>query len=78
MQLDRKTVAVYHDSPASSQVLQRSAVARAHRQLCALCQGLPHPGMDCAAYKAGAGNVSDAAIHNMAQEAKWKQCPRCR
>jgi len=46
--------------------------------LCPLCMGLPHPDMDCAAYKAGAGNVSDAAIHRMAQEAKWQQCPSCR
>ena len=48
------------------------------RPLCALCQGMPHPGMDCNAYKAGAGNVSDVAVHEMAKKAKWKQCPSCK
>ena len=45
------------------------------RPLCALCQGLPHPGMDCAAYKA---SPEDAPLLQMAATEMWRQCPGCR
>lgn len=37
-----------------------------------------HEGMDCDAYRAGAADVSDAHVLQMAEDQRWKRCPSCR